>query len=169
MWWQLLAGRDLEQLKWDEKASTEIFLAVSRSLEYITEVTDVAKAISSTCGILVMNYLCVCKRLWNVQKEVIVDCVCLQAEMSSVVTREREVKKLNRVQVEWWTSIQDELLQVETERKVSEMASKDWCMIERRRDMPIGHKGRLKSDDGICKNKLRRGEDTSLEPSCKDS
>ena len=35
--------------------------------------------------------------------------------------------------------------------------------------MPIRHKECLKSDSGICKNEFRRGEDTSLEPGCKDS
>ena len=41
-----MAGRDLNQLKSDEKASTEVFLFVFGSLEYITGVTDVAKEIS---------------------------------------------------------------------------------------------------------------------------
>ena len=124
-----MAGRDLDQLKSDEKASTEIFLAVFGSLEYITRVSDVAKAISSTGGIPLMKYLCVCKRLQDVQKELLADRVSLQAERSSVVTRKREVKKLNRVQVEWRTSIEEEMLRVETERKMSEVAPKDWCMI----------------------------------------
>ena len=126
-----MAGRDLDQLKSDEKASTEIFLAVFGSLEYITGVTDVAKA---------MNYLCVCKRLQDVQKELLADRVSLQAERSSVVTRKREVKKLNPVQVEWRTSLEEEMLRVETERKMSEVAPRDWCMIERRRECPSGTK-----------------------------
>ena len=135
-----MAGRDLDQLKSDEKGSTEIFLTVFGSLEYITGVTDVAKANSSTGGIPVMNYLCVCKRLQDVQKELLADRVSLQAERSSVVTRKREVKKLHRVQVEWRTSIEKEMLRVETERKMSEVAPKDWCMIERRRECPSGTK-----------------------------
>ena len=74
------------------------------------------------------------------QKELLADRVSLQAERSSVVTRKREVKKLNRVQVEWRTSFEEEMLRVETERKMSEVAPKDWCMIERRRECPSGTK-----------------------------
>ena len=50
-----MAERDLDQLKSDEKVQTAVSVAALGSLEYITRDTEVYKALSSTCGILVIT------------------------------------------------------------------------------------------------------------------